>query len=85
MKVVTSLLGDKWVIDENGAKPELGDRIFGANDNMIEMLEKSQTSEKWAQRLQQIAYAEINEDKTAIYAPDQKNFNWYRETTGQRG
>jgi hypothetical protein len=79
MKTIQSLKGDIWIIKDNKAMPENGDREFTLNDNMQEMLTKSQVDETWANRLQLIANAELNDDKTAIYVADKNHFNWYRE------
>lgn len=79
MKTITSILGDRWIIAEGLAKPELGTLEFAANKNMMEMLENAQKSEKWANRLRIISKSELNADQNAIYIPDQKNNNWFRE------
>lgn len=79
MKIITSLLGDRWVINDGKAKPELGAIEFSVNENMMEMLEHAQTSEKWAKRLRTLSTAELNADQDAIFVSDSKNNNWFRE------
>lgn len=76
MKTVTSVLGDKWVIENGKATPEFGDRSFGVNQHMTEMLENSTKSEKWAKRLKYISTAELTEDKDAILVADSRNNGW---------
>ncbi|MDU8352893.1 hypothetical protein RYA05_13610 [Pseudomonas syringae pv. actinidiae] len=78
MKTVTSVLGDNWIVDNNKARPEFGDREFGMTPDMQEMIENAQKSPKWAERLKCLASAELNEDKDAIYVADRKHNNWFR-------
>jgi hypothetical protein len=78
MKTIKSVLGDTWIITNKQASPEGGDRTFGLNEDMQEMIDKSQQSEKWAKRLRLIAGAPLNDDKDCIYVPDKNYFNWYR-------
>lgn len=78
MSPITSILGDVWLISDTIAMPEGGDRSFGLNENMVEMIDKAKVSEKWANRLRIIAEAPLNAKRDAIYVPDNTFFNWYR-------
>ncbi|MEG1347347.1 MAG: hypothetical protein RSD49_04780 [Hafnia sp.] len=83
MKIITSKLGDRWQITDTEAMPEGGDRKFGMNNNMIEMIENAQKSDRWAERLRIVANAELSEDKECIYVPDRDYFNWFRSVSLQ--
>lgn len=78
MKTITSVLGDNWIVDNNKARPEFGDREFGMSADMQEMIENSQKSPKWAERLRYLASAQLNEDKDAVYVADRKHNSWFR-------
>lgn len=79
MKTITSVLGDKWVINNGHAKAEFSDIEFAVNENMTEVLNNAQKSEKWANLLRTISKAELNADQDAVYMVDKKNNNWFRE------
>lgn len=78
MKTIRSVIGDTWIITDKDATPKGGDRTFALNQNMQEMIDKAQQSEKWAKRLNLIGNAQLNEAKDCILVPDKNYFNFYR-------